>query len=82
MHLAAASTITHVSVGAAVTGVAVALLLGFCGARWLQAEDDEQAARARLKGAIRVMWGKRWAMAMALLVLWAVALAWIRGQGR
>jgi hypothetical protein len=79
---AAGHPITHVSVGAAVTGVAVALVIGWCGRGWLISENDVQGAKARLAGAKRVMWSSRLAIAGAVVFVWAMALAWIIGQGR
>lgn len=79
---ASGATNTHISIGGAVAAVAVVAVLAWCGARWLIAEGDEQAAKVRLRNARRSMWGSRLAMAGVAVFIWAVAEAWWMGQGR
>lgn len=83
VHLASpVPEVTHVSVGVLVFGVVVALALGWYGARWLQAERDEESLRARLAAAVRVMWQSRRALAGVIIVAGVFLDLWFRGKGR
>jgi hypothetical protein len=73
---------SQVAVGAAVTAFAVGVAAGWCVRGWWIAESDEQSVRQRYKNTRRVMWGSRQAVIGTVLLLWAVALAWMYGQGR
>lgn len=67
---------------AAVVAIVAALAIGFYAARWFQAEDDQDAAKARAANATRAAWRARGVMlAVALAGLGFIDM-WFRGKGR
>jgi hypothetical protein len=66
---------------ATVTAV-VALALGFYVAKWFQAENDEDTARARAAAATRAAWKARKVILAVGFVAFAAIHAWIAGKGR
>ena len=74
--------VTTISSGAAAIGGFILLLLGWYGARWWIAEQDEISARKRLATAVKVMWSAREVLAV-VVIAGALGLdLWFRGQGR
>jgi hypothetical protein len=81
-HLALSHTVTEMSTGAAAIAITAALALGLYFGRWLQAEQDEIAARTRLANAVKVMWGARRVLVVVAIVGGVLVDLWFRGQGR
>jgi len=79
---AQSSPVATVSVDVAVVATVVALAGGWYGARWWQAERDEDAVRARLAGTLRILRGARRAAIVTALVVVAAVDMWFRGKGR
>jgi hypothetical protein len=79
---AQSSPVTTVSVDVAVVATVVALASGWYGARWWQAERDEDAVRARLDGTLRILRRARRAAIVMLLIVVAAVDMWFRGKGR
>jgi len=74
--------VTQMSTVAATAAIVTALAAGWYGAKWLQAERDEESQRARLAAAVKIMWHARRVLA-GVVITGAVLLdAWFRGKGR
>lgn len=78
-HVAA---VTSMSTTAAALGVSLALMAGWYGRKWWQAEDDENSLRIRHGNAVKGMWRSRWVLVFVVIAVWATANLWVHGQGR
>jgi hypothetical protein len=77
-----ASAVTSMSTTTAAIFVAIAVAIGWYGAKWLRAEAGADGARKGAASAGQAMWAARRVMfGVALILAWVVNL-WIRGGGR
>lgn len=67
---------------AAVIAVVLALMVGYCWARWRRAENGVKTAQALVDGAGKTAWRARGVMLLVGVGVYAAIAMWFRGQGR
>ncbi|MHB1431633.1 MAG: hypothetical protein ACYCVZ_05910 [Streptosporangiaceae bacterium] len=67
---------------AAVSGIVIALMVGYYWARWRRAEQTRQVAKAAAESAGRAVWRARGVIVVTGLVVYAVISFWFRGRVR
>jgi hypothetical protein len=80
--LALGRPVTEISAGTAAIAVTAALAAGWYVAKWHTAELDEISVRARLAGAVRLVWAARKAMAVVVVAGVILVDLWFKGKGR